>query len=215
MAINNPELYNAAVVGAVTGALLSRVPTTDSITFLQANAQAFAAAVDAAIAPMTVSRPMVESMLNMAKALWCERCFTTAVEPSLVSSFVLCYGACTALTVTEPGGGNMTMVTSLVPPEAVVTATAGTFCHQVGSLCAPEGFVHFKSQGSGSTGWRQLTYGSAGDFAPMMFGTASPEGAVTADPGMLYNYDSGSGNQLWFKKSGYSNTGWVNITTLP
>jgi len=45
------------------------------------------------------------------------------------------------------------------------------------------------------------------------WGTGSPEGVVTANPGSFYGDDSGTGN-FWFKQSGVGNTGWINLTNV-
>lgn len=43
-------------------------------------------------------------------------------------------------------------------------------------------------------------------------GAGSPEGSVTAEPGVVY-WDT-AGQALWAKNTGTGNTGWVLVVTL-
>lgn len=47
---------------------------------------------------------------------------------------------------------------------------------------------------------------------PHQFGTTSPEGVVTASPGITYL--NTTDNSLWVKKTGTSNTGWLQMVLL-
>jgi hypothetical protein len=61
--------------------------------------------------------------------------------------------------------------------------------------------------GSGTTGRVTLTDGSG---AKMLWGSGSPEGAVTAPIGSLYGRtDGGAGTSFYVKESGSGNTGWA------
>lgn len=66
-----------------------------------------------------------------------------------------------------------------------------------------------------STG--SVTVENAGPIGPggpltslIQTGAGSPEGVVTADPGVLYlNTSGGASTTLYVKESGVGNTGWV------
>ena len=57
----------------------------------------------------------------------------------------------------------------------------------------------------------ELASGSTASTGPRIYtGTASPEGAVTANPGSIYVQQvSSTVTQTWFKGSGTGNTGWI------
>lgn len=56
--------------------------------------------------------------------------------------------------------------------------------------------------------------GLIGNGVSILAGSATPEGAITANIGSLYCQTDGSGSLvLWVKSSGTSNTGWRSVDT--
>lgn len=50
---------------------------------------------------------------------------------------------------------------------------------------------------------------SGGAAGGIQLGSGSPQGSVTAEPGIMY-WDT-AGDSLWVKETGSGNTGWIQI----
>jgi hypothetical protein len=111
--------------------------------------------------------------------------------------------------VKEAGQGTAGANAFFVGPHGTINAhTYGfaTFAFQVGAFNEAQMRLTITSDG-------QIERGPGGSTAPdcgIYFGTGTPEGAVTAGVGSLYQRrDGGAGTSLYVKQTGTGNTGWV------
>jgi hypothetical protein len=159
---NNVELYNAALIGAMTGSLTNRgVPSGLSVTTIQTGCIEFAVLIDEAIDGVVdgPTQPMIDTMLEMSRALWHERIPTIPISAAIIAPFVAAYTAAVAACDPQPNdAGNMFVMEGVANPNGNVEAPRSTFYFQFGTANADPIMWIKMLEDQTNQGWKAIKF---------------------------------------------------------
>ena len=114
----------------------------------------------------------------------------------------------TTLYASSSGGSTPLVISLAAPNNAINVASSGNVGFGASS---PAAIVHAVST-SGATA-KMIRVGNTTGYNDFYRSTATPEGAITADPGDLALTNISSTGKLWLKETGGGNTGWSQLLT--